>query len=321
MAAHEGLDIAAVLVLHLVADTRAARIRRDGPDTDIDTDTDTDDLTATPTVTVTATAAATPTSNVAVTSATSGNSTSSTEAGSSSGSHLDQGVKAGVAIGAIVAGFFIAGAIFMIVRRWLRNRRARGMGSCGPNNPQSIAARNIDSSGGTGGTGGDYRPVEKSSHISNITTSSTGGGARPWFDTGPGSTELEAGHNQGSMGVPSWVWEKTELPAPRHELEMADSSRHGVRTAELPDARGSLFEPVELPAVVPLMPRDRNEDVVDRLGIAGTWSHGSERTWTTGSTSPHNAGTVVSSPTGTTVTEEGMVSPCSTGSRNNQARK
>lgn len=328
MAAHDGLDIAAVFVLHLVADTRAASIRRDEPDVpdvpdvpdadDVDTDDPTTAATAN-TVTVTATAAVTPTGN------TTGNSTSSTGAaspGGSGGSQLDQGVKAGIAIGAIVAGFFIAGAIFMIVRRHLRNRRAKRLPSHDPNNPQMVLARDTGpSGGGGGGVAGAYLPEDKRSHVSTSRKSSGDGSNRAWFDTGMGSTELEAGGGgRGRLGISSWVAEKAELPTPRRGSE--DGPRRGDRAAELPDARGTRFEPVELPAAMPFIPRDRDEDSeVDRLGMMGTWRRGSEGTWGTGTISSLNSGTVVSSPTGTTLTDDitqDKISPCSTGSGSNQ---
>lgn len=307
MAVHDGLNIAVVIVLHLVADTRAAGFRRDGPDTDTpDNDPpDPDD----PTVTVTATATATPTSSVvAATSGTSSdNSTLSSGASSSNGVELDQGVKAGIAIGVIVGVFFIAGVIFMIVRRWLRNRRTNKLSPDDPNNPH-LAARNVLPSGGGGGTGSEKRSV--------ITTSSADGGAnRPWFDTGMGSTELEAGRGgPPTLGPSSWAHEKAELPTPRRGM-----------TPELPDARGTWFEPVELPAAMPFMPPDPNQgEAVDRMGMVGVWRRGSQSTWATGTTSSHNTGTYVSSPTGTTTTGEvfqGTISPCSTGSDGNNVGK
>lgn len=309
MIAHDGLDVAAVFVLHLVSDTRAAVIRRDGPDTDTDTDIDTDPTSADvddPTVTVTATATATPTGNAAsASSSTTGTSSLSTGVGSSSGVHLDQGVKAGIAIGVIVGVFFIAGAIFMIFRRWLRNRRAKRLGPQDPNNP---AMRNIPPP--AGGAAG-YSAEDKRS---TITTISGDGGTRPWFDTGVGSTELEARDRRGKLGPPSWVEEKAELPTPRRD-----------RTVELPDAVGTRFEPVELPAAMPLMRDDRNQgDVADRLGMAGVRRSGSQNTWTTGTMSSFKSGTLVPSPTGTTGTDEGnqgVISPCSTGSDYNRPGK
>lgn len=310
MITHDGLDIAAVFVIHLVSDTRAAMIRRDEPDTDTDIDTDTADVDD-PTITVTATASATPNGNAAsATTNTTGNSTLSTGAGSSSGVHLDQGVKAGIAIGVIVGVFFIAGAIFMIGRRCLRNRRAKRLAAQNSNNPHLVVAGNMPPPGGAGDGAPGYVAEEKRS---TMTTTSEDGGGRPWFDTGAGSTELEAGGGRRVFGPPMWVTEKAELPTPRRD-----------RTAELPDAVGTRFEPVELPALVPLMPEDRDEgDVADRLGMAGMWRSGSQRTWT-GTMSSLQSGTLVSSPTGTTSTEEGhqvMISPCSTGSDYNRAGK
>lgn len=312
MAVHDGLDIAVVIVFHLVADTRAAGFRRDGLDTDTpDNDPtdppDPDD----PTVTVTATATATQTGSVvaATSGTTSDNSTLSSGASNSNGGEVDQGVKAGIAIGVIVGVFFIAGAIFMIVRRWLRNRRANNLSPDDPNNPRFLAARNVPPSGGGGSTGSEEkRPV--------ITTSSADGGAnRPWFDTGTGSTELEAGRGgPPRLGPSSWALEKAELPTPRRDM-----------TLELPDARGTRFEPVELPAAMPFMPPDPNQDeAIDRMGMVGVWRRGSQSTWATGTTSSHNTGTYVSSPTGTTTTGEvfqGTISPCSTGSDGNNAGK
>lgn len=315
MAAHDGLDIAAVLVFHLITDTHAAVIRRDDNDND---STDTDDATI---VTVTTTALATPSGSLATASATAGNLTSSTQASDSGGSQLDRGAQAGIAIGAIVGGFFIAGAVFMITRRWLRNRRAKRLG---PNNPHIVVTKDIRPSN-DGGAGGASSAEEKAAHLSSITTSSGGDrpGARPWFDTGTGSTELDAntGAERGRPhGVSSWILEKAELPTPQPEHHVADGFQHGDVRAELPDAKGTPLDPVELPACLPR--QSEREHEVDSVGMVDARRNYSQRTWTTNTTSSYNASTLVSSPTGTTVTEEGdpsMVSPCSTGSAGNPA--
>lgn len=318
MAVRGGLGIAVVLALHcVVADIRAAAFG-DWSDSDA-TDTDSDDPTVTVTATATATATAVPTSSLvtATSGVSSDNATSSSGASSSSGADLDQGTKAGIAIGVVLGVCFLAGAIFMITRRWLRNRRANGLSPHDPNNPHLLVANNVPLPGDDRGPGSEEKR-------SMITTSSAGGGAyRPWFDTGMGSTELEAGsgggHGQAKLSGPSvWAQDKTELPTPGRDA-----------TLELPGAERTRLEPVELPAelpaAMPLMPPDPNQDnAVDGVGRMGTWRRGSQNTWATGTSSSPNTGTFVSSPTGTSSTGDvfqGAVSPYSTNSDGNNAGK
>ncbi|KAI3399432.1 hypothetical protein diail_6906 [Diaporthe ilicicola] len=244
-----GLDIVALLLL-LVEETGAASIRNklkmsmrqdnDGIDTPDDDD---DGIAATAPASPTASAASTETANPA--------------------RQLDTKSKAGIAIGVIVGIIFLGGAVFMYWRhrrrrRWQRRNQFSNTNSPDRKEPQmAMATHNLPPK-----SAGDSPPLGPVSPPSaNLDV------GRPWFDNGPGSTELPSREAGDGDVAASWVYPKAELGAPEADGPAA-AQRHshyqhhrysdstelptaGSQIHEIPGPSACSYAPVELPAAVP----------------------------------------------------------------------
>lgn len=252
MSAH-GLDIMALLLL-LVEETGAASIRKElGSRQDDDgIDTPDDDGIAAPSPVPTTTDAATATTSAAST------------ATANPARQLDTKSKAGLAIGVIVGIIFLGGAICMYwrhrrQRRWQRRNQYTNTNGHGPNQRQMAMATHTLPPKSVG----DSPPL---GFVSPPSTNPDVG--RPWFDNGPGSTELPSRETSHGNGVAGWVYDKAELSAPGAGGPSAAAQLHphyqyhqypgstelpaaGNQIHEIPEASACSYAPVELPAAVP----------------------------------------------------------------------